>query len=169
MRLRTRYKKLNFWNKLFVWAGIATFIGLAWGIISPYFSARKLDKIDDKVERLATTEDVENIVKKYASRHDKFLEEKYASSPSFFGATDKGAIVPYGPNPQGVNIDWMSAGVLDATPDIITIQVPEISINTDNIKGLKFTNVKFKLVKKFGYTMAPIGNGRFEIRATVME
>ena len=33
MKLRTRYRKLNLWNKLFVWAAIATIVGLVYAAV----------------------------------------------------------------------------------------------------------------------------------------
>ena len=74
--------------------------------------------------------------------------EKYGSAATIFGVTDKGVIVPYGQNPQGIDIDWKTATVLEATQKKITIRIPNLTINTDKIKELKFINNKFTMTKK---------------------
>lgn len=57
MRLKTRYKKLSLWNKLFVWGVIATFVGLVCTVIFNYSTTSKLDSIDDKIGSFQTFED----------------------------------------------------------------------------------------------------------------
>ncbi len=123
----------------------------------------KTHKTLDRMEK-----NINKIIDNHSKASQEYLEEKYGSLPTFFGATDKGAIVPYGGNPAGINIDWKSALVLNVTHNEIKIQIPDISINTDKIKGLTFVNIKFVMIKKVGYTIAPIGDRRFEIRATVV-
>lgn len=59
MRLKTRYKKLTLWNKLFVWGTIATIVGLVCTVIFNFTTSSKLDLIDDKIGKFQTFDDNE--------------------------------------------------------------------------------------------------------------
>ena len=75
MRLRTRYKKLTLWNKLFVWGAIVAIVGFVYTVVSNFYTSSKLDSIDYKIGNIQISEDNE----KEKSTKTKTLYELYLS------------------------------------------------------------------------------------------
>jgi ABC-type phosphate/phosphonate transport system substrate-binding protein len=168
MKLSARYKKLTIWNRLFVLGAIAGIIVLVWMIVSNSCTASKLEKIESKIKNIPTEEEVEKVISKSANAFKEYLEEKYGAPTAFFGATDKGLIVPYGENPPGIDIDWKTASVLEATHKRIKIRIPSLTINTGEGGRLNADDTTITVPKNIGYSRALFAAEGFGIRATVI-
>jgi hypothetical protein len=151
MNLIQRYKRLSFWNKLFVWGTIASIVGLLIAILGFHFSSEAKttiigdnvgrDKItvsgdyiagDQTIKYGSSKEEIEDAMKKALQDNESSLRMKYGEKYSVAAITPDGFVVPKGNVPSGIKVKWETGRVINMSSESVKIVAPEIIGNTDN-------------------------------------
>lgn len=78
------------------------------------------------------------------------LKETYPSGYTGFGVKGNELIVPMGFVPKGFDINWETGKILENGPKFVTIRLPDMLVNTPNLKGVRLKGITAVLRKQIG-------------------
>lgn len=121
----------------------------------------------NKTVNIASTRtDLEEIVRKVAKELSPSLTKKYQGNYTVFGIERDGFVVPKGLVPEGVDVSWQT-GLVKYTDQLIELTIPDIVINTKNIKNVYLSRNVAILPKRVSDTpikLFAFGNVGIEIQ-----
>ncbi|MBC8378283.1 MAG: hypothetical protein H8E62_03825 [Planctomycetes bacterium] len=97
MKLTQRYRKLNFWNKLFVWAALCTFSAFVLFLLLQPFAATKSNQaksLKNEEKTLIGIEEITQMIGDKEAELKDYLSKKYPLGYSLFGVYNFEVIVP---------------------------------------------------------------------------
>lgn len=121
----------------------------------------------NKTINIGSTEaELERIVRKVANELKPALTKEYQDSYTVFGIKRGGFVVPSGLVPEGVDISW-ETGSVSYSDQVINLTIPDIVVNRQNVKDIRFLRTKVSLQKRISHRpikLFAVGDVGIEIR-----
>jgi hypothetical protein len=152
MKITERYRKLSFWNKVFFWAAVASFLSLIIGIVTLLVGSHQNVTMYNYFDKPFYKTEV----------FQQYLKGKYPLGYAVFASDGKTVNVPDGLTfERDFEIKWGNAKVFQLKSDMIYIDLPDIVYKpTGNV----LTNIGFGFPRKVGYvTPLPLVNWKQSI------